>query len=71
MIFSIYFLPHLLNDTNKLKGTVVPFNSGDKGVVTTGAGLNRAQYYAPGIGLVFIEELEGKTLRVELIKINP
>jgi hypothetical protein len=25
------------------------------------------KYYAPGVGLVFIEELKGKTVKVELI----
>jgi hypothetical protein len=28
-----------------------------------------AKYYAPGIGLVFIEELKGKTVKVELVDV--
>ena len=27
------------------------------------------KYYAPGVGLVFIEELKGKTVRVELVDV--
>ena len=27
------------------------------------------KYYAPGVGLVFIEELKGKTVMVELVEV--
>jgi hypothetical protein len=27
------------------------------------------KYYAPGVGLVYIEELKGKTVKVELVGI--
>jgi len=34
-----------------------------------GPGVVEHKYYAPGVGLVFIEELKEKTVEVELIEI--
>ena len=54
---GIEIAPH--KDSSKSNFTWTPLEPGEI----------EHKYYAPGVGLVFIEELKGKTVEVELVNV--